>query len=390
MTPNTAARYRDTDTNAGVWDTDDAFDDDLVDGSVDDELDDDLEVEHLDGLRRLGLPVVERRHTLDNRTGTVRHLPSDEISLEDAAVAPATRGKYRTGWIDWCAWCDLHNIGHLDADPIDVRRWLETLRKQHLAVSTVQGRLAAVSWHYERAGRPSPTKHPTIRQALNGYTRLRGTAVRRARPLMLDDLRTIIAGIPTVLNLPHQHPRVIRDRALLTLGWATARRSAELVALDVEDLAFHGDPDTGTSGGVLVHIARTKTDQTASGYIVGVPYSRHLNSCPVRATMLQARRQRNGPLFVGINRHSQPQTKRLHRNTVTTLVKHYIQHILQDDPTHYSSHSLRAGLVTEATEHGVPDRLITRTTGHTDTRMLTRYDRPGEHFTNNALQGDWW
>jgi integrase len=352
--------------------------------------DEDLDEQHLDGLRRIGLAVMDRPRTSSHHHGSVDQLDAELVSLEDASVADSTREKYRTGWIDWCAWCDVHDIDHYTPDPLAVRRWLEELRRRHLAVTTVHGRLAAVSWHYERAGHPSPAKHPTIRTAVAGYARLRGTGTRQARPLMLDDLRSIIAGIPTVLNLAHHHPRVIRDRSLLTLGWATARRSAELVALDVEDLAFHGDPNTGAAGGgVLVNIARSKTDQTGTGYVVGVPYSRHLNACPVRATMLQARRRGTGPLFVGINRHGQPQ-RRLHRNSVTTIVKLYVERILLDDPTGYSSHSLRAGLVTEATQHGVPDRLITRTTGHSDTRMLARYDRPGEHLTNNALQGDWW
>lgn len=354
---------------------------DVAEDDVDDER-------HLDGLRRLGLPIVPR-HNLDDRIGgTVYPLPTEALSLEDAALAASTREKYRVGWIDFCAWAEVHHLAPYDAQPLDVRRWLEQLRHDHLAVSTVYGRLAAVAWHYERAGRASPVDR-SIRRAVTGYARLRGTGTRQARALMLDDLRRIVAGIPTVLNRKHNHPRVIRDRALLTLGWATARRSAELVALDVEDLAFHGDPDTGTGGGALVHIGRSKIDQTSSGFVVGVPYSRHLNSCPVRATMLQARRRGSGPLFVGLNRHGQP-GKRLHRNTVTNLVKEYVERILLDDPTHYSSHSLRSGLITEATDHGVADRLITRTTGHSDTRMLTRYDRPSELFTNNALQGDWW
>lgn len=344
---------------------------------------------HLDGLRRLGLPVVQRRN-LGGRIGTVHPLPTDEVSLEDAAVADSTREKYRTGWIDFTTWCDLHDIGHYDAEPSDVRRWLEQLRHQHLAVSTVQGRLAAVSWWYERAGRASPAKHPTVRRAMSGYANIRGTATRQARPLMLDELRTIIAGLPTILNKAHNHPRIIRDRALLSLGWATARRSAELCGLDVEDLAFHGDPDTGADGGVLVHVDRSKTDQRSAGFVAGVPYSRHLNSCPVRASMLQARRRGSGALFVGINRHGDETGRRLHRNSVTDLVKQYVESVLLEDPTHYSSHSLRAGLVTEASEHGVSDRHITRTTGHSDTRMLTRYDRPGELFSNNALQGEWW
>ena len=359
-----------------------------LDHSLDTIVDGDVDDSHLDGLRHVGLPIVERRQRLDDRVGTVHALPTEYVSLEDAALAESTRAKYRIGWIDFCAWADLHDVGHYDAQPVDIRRWLEQLRQHNLAVSTVYGRLAAVAWYYERAGRASPVDR-SIRRAVTGYARLRGTGTRQARALMLDDLRRIVAGIPTVLNLKHNHPRVTRDRALLTLGWATARRSAELVGIDVEDLAFHGDPDTGTGGGALVHIDRSKTDQTSAGFVVGVPYSRHLNSCPVRASMLQARQRRSGPLFVGINRHGQP-GKRLHRNTVTNLLKEYVERILLEDPTNYSSHSLRSGLITEATEHGVTDRLITRTTGHSDTRMLTRYDRPGELFANNALQGEWW
>lgn len=71
------------------------------------------------------------------------------------------------------------------------------------------------------------------------------------------------------------------------------------------------------------------------------------------------------------------------------LVKEYDERILLDEPTHCSPHSLPAGVVTEATEHGVPDRLMTRTTGHLESRPLTRCDRPCERFGTNALQGEW-
>lgn len=87
----------------------------------------------------------------------------------------------------------------------------------------------------------------------------------------------------------------------------------------------------------------------------------------------------------GINCHGQPQRKRQNRNAVTNLVEEYHERILLDDPTQRSSYRFRAALVTEAAEHGVPDRLITTTAGYSDTRC----DRPGERLDNNALQGDW-
>ena len=353
-------------------------------------LHEDLNEGHLDGLRRLGLPVVDKRRSLDGRAGIAHVMPANHVSFEGPALASSTMAKYRTGWIDWSAWCDLHGIGHYDADHADVHRWLEQLRKHNLAVATVHGRLAAVSWWYERAGLLSPAKHPTIRQAMADYARTRGTGSRQARPLMLNDLRSIVAAIPTILNLRHSHPRVVRDRCLLTLGWATARRSAELVSLDVEDLAFHGDPDSGQGGGVVVHINRSKTDQASAGFVAAVPYSRHYNSCPVRTAMHQARRQGSGPLFVGVNRHGQPQSKRLHRNSVTNIVQEYVERVLSDDPTQYSSRSLRAGLVTEAATQGVPGQLIKRATGPSSTVTLTRYNHLDELFTHNAMSGDWW
>jgi len=86
----------------------------------------------------------------------------------------------------------VHDVDYYEARPADIRRWLEQLRHNNLAVSTVYGRLAAVAWYYERAGRPSPVDR-TIRRAVTGYARLRGTGTRQARALMLDDLRRIIA-----------------------------------------------------------------------------------------------------------------------------------------------------------------------------------------------------
>ena len=54
------------------------------------------------------------------------------------------------------------------------------------------------------------------------------------------------------------------------------------------------------------------------------------------------------------------------------------------DPSEYSGHSLRAGLVTAAAVAGVSERVIMRQTGHRDPRTLRRYIREGELFRENA------
>jgi site-specific recombinase XerD len=55
-----------------------------------------------------------------------------------------------------------------------------------------------------------------------------------------------------------------RDRALLRVGFASALRRLELVALDVADLEECAE-------GVVLTVRRSKTDQESAGRIVGVP-----------------------------------------------------------------------------------------------------------------------
>jgi integrase len=66
----------------------------------------------------------------------------------------------------------------------------------------------------------------------------------------------------------------LRDRALLLLGFASAFRRSELVALDVADIAE-------TATGVLVTIRRSKTDQDGEGVTIAI--TRGDIACPARA-----------------------------------------------------------------------------------------------------------
>jgi len=322
-------------------------------------------------------------------------------------VAASTRAKYESNWQAFGGWCHTKGIDPYEAEPDDVRYWILDLTRAGYRVPTIEGRLAAVRWHFDEVGRPSPTSTSDVAKTLEAAKRQIGDAKRRARPLMLDDLRRIVAAMPTVLNKPPDHLRVLRDRALLTLGWAAALRVSEIVALNIDDISTYGDPNTGTGGGALVRIRQSKTDQTRTGADIGVRYATHFNSCPVRATMAYTRKlmhvtnrdhvtgrrlptQTNtGPLFRSIHRSGRVMG-RLSRQSVDGLVAFYVEHALLDDPSPYSTHSLRSGFVTECSNHGVPENKIRRTTRHTSSAGLDPYDRPTEHFEHSALAGEWW
>ena len=134
--------------------------------------------------------------------------------------------------------------------------------------ATIDLRLAAISAAHRAAGYDTPTKEEGVRLVRRGVRRTLGTAQRQVRPVTVPELRTILEGLGT-------DPAGCRDRALLLLGLAGARRS-ELVGLDVADI-------TEGSDGLTVRLRRSKTDQEGTGRTIGIPYGSNPITCPVRA-----------------------------------------------------------------------------------------------------------
>jgi integrase len=150
---------------------------------------------------------------------------------------------------------------------------------------------------------------------------------------------------------------------MLALGWAAARRAPELVDLDVDDLAFIDDTNSGRA---LVHFKPPPAERLLAGLIVHLAPSDHLESCPVLAARRQVERRQRGPLFVDIHRERNEPGERLQSNVVDALVKHYAEHVLGQNPHHYSGHSLRAGFVQHAREQGMSEREIANATEDSD------------------------
>src|SRR5262249_60562337 len=100
---------------------------------------------------------------------------------------------------------------------------------------------SAVIVRHRDAGYPFDRKHAAIARVWKGIcnTKARKEAVRKAKPLLANDLRDLIDG------LDQQSASGARDAALLALGWAAALRRSELVGLDWQKLG---------AGGGFVHV----------------------------------------------------------------------------------------------------------------------------------------
>jgi site-specific recombinase XerD len=293
-----------------------------------------------------------------------------------AAKAPNTLRAYRADWRDFAAWCERHALAALPAAPETVALYLAALAGDRKA-STLRRRLSAISQAHQAAGLEPPTKSMAVRSTWAGIRRTHGTAEAGKTPVLVADLRRLVATLP-------ESPLGVRDRALLLLGFAGAFRRSELVGLDVGDVRETGD-------GLVVTLRRSKTDQEGQGAEKGIPYGSDRATCPVRAVRawlahlagIPGELARGAPLFRRVDRHGRIHPGRLSDRAVALVVKRTAA-AAGLDPALYAGHSLRAGLATSAAAADVPERVIAQQTGHKSMAVLRRYIRSGSLFRENA------
>jgi site-specific recombinase XerD len=308
--------------------------------------------------------------------------PAEPLTDADAhaiheAKARATWKAYASDWQHFEAWCEREGRGALPATPSAVTAYLHALVADRYRTSTITRRLSTIAVRHKGAGWPTPTADEAVRLVWAGLRRRLGeqgrTAPRKAAPATTDVIRAMIGTLDegTLIGL--------RDRALLLFGFAAALRRSELVALDVADV-------TETADGLKLRIRKSKTDQEAAGRVIGIPYGSHRQTCPVRAwrDWLGASGISGGSAaWRPINRHGHLADTRLSDKAVALIVKRSAERAGLD-PTEFSGHSLRAGLVTAAAAAGVPTHVIQRQSGHKTLTVLHGYIREGDLFRDNA------
>jgi integrase len=305
---------------------------------------------------------------------TISELSIEEL-LEEAqrtaieSIPANTRRAYATDWNHFRNWCQKRSRGPLPASPETVSAYLAALAKTH-AIATLRRRLTTVSKIHRTAGKVDPRDDQRVKQLWRGILRSKGEAQRGKKPLLVDDLRKMVDALP-------QTVQGSRDRALLLLGFAGGLRRHELVALDVEDLE-------AVDEGFVVHLRRSKTDQTGKGLKKGIPYGKAAKTCPVRAVVSWLREAEiyEGPVFRPLSKHDTPRRTRLTAQSVALVVKKAFR-LIGKRPRDFSAHSLRSGLVTAAAIGGADERTIMKHTGHKSVQMVRRYIRDANLFRNN-------
>ena len=291
----------------------------------------------------------------------------------NSTLADSTRRVYDLGWNRWERWCASREVAPIPASTALICAYLTDRASNGASVPTLDLAIGAVSYRHRVRGFEDPTACEAVRQVRRGLRRIVGTAPRRqARPLDVADLRQILAAID------RSTAKGARDAAILLLGFASALRVSELVALTLADVEYK-------PAGLLLSIHRSKTDQEAGGHLVPVARGSHASTDPIAAldAWLHHRGRRPGPLLTGM-RNSHVTTEPISGIAVGRMLRNRAR--AGGLPAErITPHSLRAGHATTAALAGVSlDRIAAQTRHKRLSTLLERYIRPAQALDHTS------
>ena len=256
------------------------------------------------------------------------------------------------------------NGGSVPASPTAVAEYLAQCAEK-LSVATLERRVTAIHKAHLEKNLESPARSETVKRVMQGIRRTLGTKQRQVHPMVKDDLLAALV----MIDQQKMPTKAARDRALLLVGFASAMRRSELVAVRVEHLTY-------LANGVEIFLPSSKTDQEGHGRTVFIPHANG-ERCPARALVhwLEVSGIKEGFVFRAVSRHDRVARQGLSAQSVALVVKASIDRV-GGDAKKVSGHSLRAGYCTSAAEKGLMLWQIREQTGHRSDVTLAKYIRP--------------
>lgn len=327
--------------------------------------------------------LISSRQKFANRVAILATI-NDELS-------PATRKAYGQALTMLTRHYEKHewavfptNMEGLDEELFitQLLSYLQDLAEQGRIYSTLNKTLSAVKHlaSYTNPRAASSLASKPVRAFMEGLSRQARTHTpKKAEALTVEQLNLLYK------HLKGNTPRQIRDRALISIGIATALRSQNLAELTLADIS-----PAITIDGLLVRVKFSKTDQKGKGQFIPVARAGKKRLDPVAAvhTWVQllasygytADTHPTMPLFPNIRGNRGVQTTPiLHPSiTITDMLRTHLVEagaVSEAQASAYSSHSLRATFITLSSQAGVNEADIAAVSGHKSMTTLRSYDR---------------
>jgi len=317
---------------------------------------------------------METSVTLEPVDGSTSVQTQPELTYIQAATSDNTRIAYQSDIEHYTQWG-----GALPAAPQQVEVYLKECAQRYNPRTLKRRIIALRQWHKLKS-QPDPTSAPNVIKTMQGIARLHGVPAKQAAALKLKDLDAINTNIGEALTNDELANRVLlRNRALLLIGFFGAFRRSELVSLTWGQVSFVSD-------GIIIKLSRSKTDQTGQGADCVIPFGNELR-CPVRALLdwRKASQQFEGPIFRRISKTGTVSEAAISGQSVNLILRQLAKASGLPNADQMSVHSLRRGFATESARLGASMPSIQRHGRWKSTKTVVEYIEAGRQFADSAV-----
>jgi len=324
-----------------------------------------------------GQSNIARTRNISNQLATVSQVSAAEIQKRrEKAIRAAKSDNTRLAYRQAIAHYQDTN-GKLPASPDDIADYL--LRCQNVyAYATLEVRLSALAQWHQFMDHEDPTKDKSVLTILKGIREQVDTNQRKAPPIMAADLVSMVHEIRRRGSAGEKSGVLLakRNEALLLTGYFGMLRVSELTALRPSDVEFSHE-------GVDLYIRHSKNDAIGKGISKAIPVApADKDICPVVALrdwtdyVVSAEK----PFIFSALTSEKP----LSTHSVNKLLKSLSAVAVTLPKTvYFSSHSLRRGTASTATQLGVSKGVVKRQGGWATDKAVDSYIDEGKRFQRN-------
>lgn len=255
-----------------------------------------------------------------------------------------------------------------------------------LANSTLRQRLSAIAaWHTAQEF-PDPTKAPLVKKVLKGIQEIHPRQEKQAKPIQIETLEVVDTYFSNQIELAKQAEDItqlkihLRNRALVLIGFWRAFRSDELCRLNVENIqVVQGE-------GMSLYLPRTKTAHLTNGVTFHAPLLTRL--CPVSAYQAWIHHVGlvRGPVFRNLSRWGRLADTALNPRSIIPMLRKILNQANIDNANGYSSHSLRRGFASWASQNDWELKSLMTYVGWKHVQSAIKYIDADDRFGQKRIQ----
>ena len=257
------------------------------------------------------------------------------------SISRSTTSTYCTQALQFFKFCDTQRIDDLDKDALPA--YIMHRGRSGFAYSSIRGAVTALRVSHPRLF--NSAAEPKIQTALKAAKRLARPS-KAKKELAWDEMEALRRHIRDKLR-KEQTQTGVRDWTFFLVSYLGMFRGAEVAALEWQHISF-------TPEGVMIRIAKSKTDQAGAGADVRLAANTtNPANCP--RALLQSLREANKTgqyVFPGPAGH-------ISANTMRTLLQKYLTEMgYGARAKDYGLHSFRRGGASAAARNNVPMNVL--------------------------------